>query len=117
MSQCAEIGLQVLVSLKQLYWPWRATNSTEEDSMFLQAATSASRGTGMTAPTSPFESLFHAPSSSRGAEVARARAAQLRLQRGIWTSSNFGDLRRALAGEVKGAGMRNLDKRVNLVSL
>jgi hypothetical protein len=65
MSQCAEIGLQVLVSLKQLYWPWRATNSTEEDSMFLQAATSASRGTGMTAPTSPFESLFHAPSSSR----------------------------------------------------
>jgi hypothetical protein len=53
----------------------------------------------------------------RGAEVARARAAQLRLQRGIWTSSNFGDLRRALAGEVKGAGMRNLDKRVNLVNL
>jgi len=89
--------VEVLVSLKQLYWPWRATNSTEEDSMFLQAATSASRGTGMTAPTSPFESLFHAPSSSRGAEVARARAAQLRLQRGIWTSSNFGDLRRALA--------------------
>lgn len=35
----------------------------------------------------------------RGAEVARARAAQLRLQRGIWTSTNFGDVRRALAGE------------------
>ena len=36
----------------------------------------------------------------RGAEEARARAARLRLQRGIWTSTNFGDLRRALAGEL-----------------
>lgn len=35
-----------------------------------------------------------------GAELARARSAQLRLQRGIWTSTNFGDLRRALAGEL-----------------
>ena len=55
---------QVLRSLKQLYWPWRENGSIGEGSGFLQAATAASRGTGMTAPTSPFDSLFNAPSSS-----------------------------------------------------
>ncbi|KAG0607038.1 hypothetical protein M758_9G188100 [Ceratodon purpureus] len=89
--------VEVLRSLKQLYWPWRENGTVEEGSGFLQAATAASRGIGMTASTSAFDNLFHAPHSSGGAELARARSAQLRLQRGIWTSTNFGDLRRALA--------------------
>lgn len=89
--------VEVLRSLKQLYWPWRENGTIGEGSGFLQAATAASRGIGMTASASAFDSLFHAPHSSGGAELARARSAQLRLQRGIWTSTNFGDLRRALA--------------------
>lgn len=43
--------------LQQLYWPWRANNNTEEDSMFLQAITLPSQSIGMTAPTSPFETI------------------------------------------------------------
>lgn len=31
-------------------------------------------------------------------EIASAKAAQHRLQRGVWTSVRFGDMRRALAG-------------------
>ena len=35
---------------------------------------------------------------SSGAEVAAARLSGHRLQRGIWSSAGFGDMRRALAG-------------------
>ena len=34
----------------------------------------------------------------RGSQIASARAANHRLQRGIWTSPSFGDMRRALSG-------------------
>ncbi|CAM6084071.1 unnamed protein product [Calypogeia fissa] len=90
---------EILRSLKKLYWPWRSLPGAGEGSDFLEAATAASRGIVTSASDShgPFESLFNAPSSERGSEVARARAAQYRLQRGIWTSTTFGDLRRALA--------------------
>lgn len=33
-----------------------------------------------------------------GFQLASAKAAQHRLDRGVWTSVNFGDMRRALSG-------------------
>lgn len=33
-----------------------------------------------------------------GFQIASAKAAQHRLERGVWTSVRFGDMRRALAG-------------------
>ncbi|KAG6541192.1 hypothetical protein Mapa_017426 [Marchantia paleacea] len=90
---------EVLRSLKSLYWPWKPENGVSEESGFLDAATAINRGPVSSGSSvhGPFESLFTAPSRSRGSDVARARAAQYRLQRGIWTSTAFGDLRCALA--------------------
>jgi hypothetical protein len=47
-----------------LYWPWRENGTVGEGSGFLQVATAASRGIGMTASTSIFDNLFHALHSS-----------------------------------------------------
>ncbi|KAL2635679.1 hypothetical protein R1flu_007158 [Riccia fluitans] len=90
---------EVLRSLKSLYWPWKPENGFSEESGFLDAATAINRGPVGSGSTfhGPFESLFTASSRSRGSDEARARAAQYRLQRGIWTSTAFGDLRCALA--------------------
>lgn len=33
-----------------------------------------------------------------GFQLASAKAAQYRLERGVWTSVRFGDMRRAIAG-------------------
>lgn len=35
---------------------------------------------------------------SSGFQLASAKAAQHRLDRGVWTSVHFGDMRRALSG-------------------
>eukprot|EP00271_Cylindrocystis_brebissonii_P008079 TRINITY_DN22111_c0_g1_i1.p1 TRINITY_DN22111_c0_g1~~TRINITY_DN22111_c0_g1_i1.p1 ORF type:complete len:538 (-),score=106.86 TRINITY_DN22111_c0_g1_i1:196-1809(-) len=92
---------EVLFALKQLFWPWRWEGSGRTQSSskrrnsggFLEAATANSQGGGM--------GLMGPPpcgqSGRSGAELASARAAQYRLQRGIGTSAGFGDLRRAMA--------------------
>lgn len=87
---------EILTTIKDIYWPWKLINGSTEGSNFLKAADAANHGIHMTA-SAPVESLFAAPSNIMGSQVASARAAKHRLQRGIWTSTSFGDMRRALA--------------------
>lgn len=86
----------IVATLKRVYWPWKLLNGSVEGSDFLKAADAANRGMH-TGSGAPVESLFTAPNNIIGAEIASARAAKHRLQRGIWTSTSFGDMRRALA--------------------
>lgn len=88
--------VEILTMLKQIYWPWKLLNGSTEGSDFLKAADAANHGIHMSAGA-PVESLFTAPNNIMGSQVASARAAKHRLQRGIWTSTSFGDMRRALA--------------------
>ncbi|MCO5597261.1 hypothetical protein L7F22_051337 [Adiantum nelumboides] len=88
--------VEILIILKNIYWPWKLINGSLEGSNFLKAADAANHGIHMSS-NAPVESLFTAPSNIMGSQVASARAAKHRLQRGIWTSSSFGDMRRALA--------------------
>ena len=85
----------MLRGLKDLYWPWRTSRGSSGGSGFLEAAAANSRGGGMgiMGPT-PGTTSGHAS----GAELAAARLSGHRLQRGIWSSAGFGDMRRALAG-------------------
>lgn len=87
---------EILTTIKDIYWPWKVINGSLEGSNFLKAADAANHGIHMAA-SAPVESLFTAPSNIMGSEVASARAAKHRLQRGIPTSTSFGDMRRALA--------------------
>lgn len=88
--------VEILTILKNIYWPWKLINGSTEGSNFLKAADAANHGIYMSG-SAPVESLFTTPSNIMGAQVASARAAKHRLQRGIWTSTSFGDMRRALA--------------------
>ncbi|KAI5059266.1 hypothetical protein GOP47_0025585 [Adiantum capillus-veneris] len=88
--------VEILTILKNIYWPWKLINGSAEGSNFLKAADAANHGIHMSS-SAPVESLFAAPSNIMGSQVASARAAKHRLQRGIWTSTSFGDMRRALA--------------------
>eukprot|EP00250_Pteridium_aquilinum_P010454 c19400_g1_i1 orf=169-1563(-) len=88
--------VDILTVVKHIYWPWKLLNGSIEGSNFLKAADAANHGITISAST-PVESLFTAPSNIMGSQVASARAAKHRLQRGIWSSASFGDMRRALA--------------------
>lgn len=74
--------VEMLRSLKDAFWPFQHDNTR---SLFLRAAHAANcidRSNMVT---------------ESGFELASAKAAQHRLERGVWTSVRFGDMRRALS--------------------
>ncbi|KAL0425712.1 UNVERIFIED_CONTAM: hypothetical protein Sradi_1106000, partial [Sesamum radiatum] len=72
----------ILKDLKYAFWPFQLDHARNP---FLTAAKAAQ---GFTDSNSTKESAF---------ELASAKAARHRLQRGVWTSVRFGDIRRALS--------------------
>ncbi|KAL8144530.1 hypothetical protein V2J09_017562 [Rumex salicifolius] len=74
--------VEMLRDLKNKYWPFQHDRAK---SLFLRAADAANL---IDRPNVPRESVF---------ELASAKAAQHRLDRGVWTSVRFGDMRCALA--------------------
>ncbi|CAA2974638.1 Hypothetical predicted protein [Olea europaea subsp. europaea] len=75
--------VEMLKDLKHAFWPFQLNHTR---SLFLRAAQAAhcSNGSNNT--------------KESAVEIASAKAAQHRLQRGVWTSVRFGDMRRALSG-------------------
>lgn len=71
-----------LRDLKIAFWPFQLDNT---ESLFLRAAHAANCADGS---NSVEESAFN---------LASAKAARHRLERGVWTSVRFGDMRRALS--------------------
>lgn len=67
--------VKILKDLKDAFWPFQLDRSR---SLFLRAAEAAN-------------------CSDSGLELASAKAARHRLERGVWTSVRFGDIRRALS--------------------
>ncbi|MBA0839825.1 hypothetical protein Goarm_005519, partial [Gossypium armourianum] len=74
---------KVLTNLKAAFWPFQHDHV---DSLFLRAAHAANC---VDDPNGSQESAY---------QLASAKAAQHRLERGVWTSVRFGDMRRALSG-------------------
>ncbi|KAH6759819.1 hypothetical protein C2S52_009758 [Perilla frutescens var. hirtella] len=74
--------VEILTDLKNAFWPFQLDNAR---SLFLRAAEAAHCFTG---DNNANESAL---------ELASAKAARHRLQRGVWTSVRFGDMRRALS--------------------
>ncbi|KAL0397638.1 UNVERIFIED_CONTAM: hypothetical protein Scaly_0212200 [Sesamum calycinum] len=74
--------VEILKDLKYAFWPFQLDHARNP---FLTAAKAAQ---GFTDSNSTKESAF---------ELASAKAARHRLQRGVWTSVRFGDIRRALS--------------------
>ncbi|XP_010938565.1 uncharacterized protein [Elaeis guineensis] len=74
--------VEVLRNLKDAFWPFQFGHSS---SLFLRAVHAANHIYG---PSSEGESAL---------EIASAKAAQHRIERGVWTTVRFGDMRRALA--------------------
>ncbi|KAK9169734.1 hypothetical protein Syun_001874 [Stephania yunnanensis] len=74
--------VKMLKNLKDAFWPFQ---NDPTKSLFLRAAHAARCTSG---PTNMGESGF---------ERASAKAAQHRLERGVWTSVRLGDMRRALS--------------------
>ncbi|KAF7152678.1 hypothetical protein RHSIM_Rhsim01G0124300 [Rhododendron simsii] len=74
--------LQNLRDLKIAFWPFQLDNT---ESLFLRAAHAANCSDGS---NNVEESAFN---------LASAKAARHRLERGVWTSVRFGDMRRALS--------------------
>ncbi|KAF5186711.1 Alpha-1,3-mannosyltransferase [Thalictrum thalictroides] len=74
--------VEILRSLKEVFWPFRYDPSR---SLFLRAALAAKCISG---PNTTEETAF---------ERASTKAAQHRLERGVWTSVRLGDMRRALS--------------------
>ncbi|KAL4586280.1 hypothetical protein LXL04_010916 [Taraxacum kok-saghyz] len=72
----------ILRDLKYAFWPFQLDQSR---SLFLRAAEAAN-----CSDSSP-------DIDKSGLEVASAKAARHRLERGVWTSVRFGDIRRALS--------------------
>ncbi|KAB2078867.1 hypothetical protein ES319_A06G192700v1 [Gossypium barbadense] len=73
---------KVLRNLKAAFWPFQHDHV---DSLFLRAAHAANC---VDDPNGSQESAY---------QLASAKAAQHRLERGVWTSVRFGDMRRALS--------------------
>ncbi|XP_015876224.3 uncharacterized protein LOC107412908 [Ziziphus jujuba] len=74
--------VEILRNLKDAFWPFQHDNA---GSLFLRAALAANcidRSND---------------NEDSGFQLASAKAAQHRLQRGVWTSVRFGDMRRALS--------------------
>ncbi|PIM99326.1 hypothetical protein CDL12_28184 [Handroanthus impetiginosus] len=74
--------VELLKDLKNAFWPFQLDHAR---SPFLRAAQAAQGFTG-----------FNVTKES-ALELASAKAARHRLQRGVWTSVRFGDMRRALS--------------------
>ncbi|KAK6933980.1 Protein SirB1, N-terminal, partial [Dillenia turbinata] len=74
--------VEILRNLKDAFWPFRHDPNR---SLFLRAAHAANC---LDKPDIAEESGF---------ELASAKAAQHRIDRGVWTSVHFGDMRRALS--------------------
>ncbi|KAE8038400.1 hypothetical protein FH972_010918 [Carpinus fangiana] len=74
--------VEILKNLKNAFWPFQHDHTR---SLFLWAAHAANC---IDKPNSGEESGF---------QLASAKAAQHRLERGVWTSVRFGDMRRALS--------------------
>ncbi|KAJ6945287.1 hypothetical protein NC651_000360 [Populus alba x Populus x berolinensis] len=73
---------KILRNLKKAFWPFQHDHTK---SLFLRAAHAAD----CVDISKTFE--------GSGAQLASAKAAQHRLDRGVWTSVHFGDMRRALS--------------------
>ncbi|CAI0560215.1 unnamed protein product [Linum tenue] len=73
---------EVLRSLKEAFWPFQYDDTR---SLFLSAANAANC---VATPNAIEDSGF---------QLASAKAAQHRLDRGVWTSVTFGDMRRAMS--------------------
>ncbi|KAJ0102833.1 hypothetical protein Patl1_05349 [Pistacia atlantica] len=73
---------EILRDLKRAFWPFQHDFSR---SLFLRAAHAAN-------------CIERSNSEDSGLQLASAKAAKHRLDRGVWTSVRFGDMRRALAG-------------------
>lgn len=71
--------VEILSDLKEAFWPFQQDHSK---SLFLRAAHAAN---------------CYDKSVDSGFELASAKAAQHRLDRGVWTSVRYGDMRRALS--------------------
>ncbi|XP_052111699.1 uncharacterized protein LOC107471645 [Arachis duranensis] len=82
--ECTYVGLsvQVLNNLKHAFWPFQHDSNK---SLFLRAAHAAN-----CVDRSDFV-------GESGSQIASAKAAQHRLDRGVWTSVRFGDMRRSLS--------------------
>ncbi|KAK9912776.1 hypothetical protein M0R45_036619 [Rubus argutus] len=74
--------VEILRNLKDAFWPFQHDQS---GNLFLRAARAAN-----------FIDVSNVNEDS-GFQLASAKAAQHRLDRGVWTSVNFGDMRRALS--------------------
>ncbi|KAF4388946.1 hypothetical protein F8388_026675 [Cannabis sativa] len=74
--------VEMLGNLKEAFWPFQ---DDQTGSLFLRAARAAN--------------CIDRPNINEdsGFRLASAKAAQHRLERGVWTSVRFGDMRRALA--------------------
>ncbi|XP_031247614.1 uncharacterized protein LOC116105320 isoform X1 [Pistacia vera] len=72
---------EILRNLKSAFWPFQHDFSR---SLFLRAAHAAN-------------CIEQLDSEDSGLQLASAKAAKHRLERGVWTSVRFGDMRRALA--------------------
>ncbi|XP_008782012.1 uncharacterized protein LOC103698262 [Phoenix dactylifera] len=83
--------VEVLRNLKDAFWPFQYDHSS---SLFLRAAHAANHIYG-----SSIEGERNSKSDSNvsALEIASAKAAQHRIERGVWTTVCFGDMRRALA--------------------
>ncbi|XP_039136474.1 uncharacterized protein LOC120273824 isoform X2 [Dioscorea cayenensis subsp. rotundata] len=83
--------VEILRDLKAAFWPFQHTKS---NSLFLRAAYAANHVSG---PSFTSESYSEPHATVSGLEIASAKAAQHRIERGVWTSVRFGDMRRALS--------------------
>lgn len=83
---------EILGNLKEFFWPFQYEPNVS-GSLFLRAVYAANCGVGPSIVNS--ENTFE--SSLSGVELANAKAADHRLRRGVWTSTRYGDLRRAMA--------------------
>ncbi|XP_065021050.1 uncharacterized protein LOC135645978 [Musa acuminata AAA Group] len=83
--------VKTLRNLKDAFWPFQYDHST---SLFLRAAQAANLSYG---PATVKERYSKSHSNVSGLEIASAKAAHHRIERGVWTIVRFGDMRRALA--------------------
>nr|ACU20898.1 unknown [Glycine max] len=74
--------VEILNDLKHAFWPFQHDHTK---TLFLRAATAAN-----CVDRSDFV-------GESGSQIALAKAAQHRLDRGVWTSARFGDMRRSLS--------------------
>ncbi|OAY82897.1 hypothetical protein ACMD2_18248 [Ananas comosus] len=78
--------VKILKDLKYAFWPFQYDKSS---SLFLRAVRTLNQTVG--------KSYSSSDNSVSSLEIASAKAAQHRLERGVWTNVRFGDMRRALA--------------------